>query len=81
MKYLAVLPLVALLAACSEGVAGGRDYDSSAACNARGYKAGTPEFESCYTEEHKGRMLDAQRREYEQRKADDEYWRTQRGHY
>ena len=69
----------AFLAACDAQQ--GRDYDSSAACHDRGLKAGTPEFDRCMTEERQARMLEEQRREYEQRKQYEEDWRMRRRIY
>jgi hypothetical protein len=68
-----------VLSACAPD--GGRDYDSAAACAARGLKPGMPGYEDCARAERQGRMLEEQRREYEERKAEEEYWRNRRGLY
>lgn len=75
-KICLTLPIALLLAACDGG--GKRDYDSSAACAAQGHTAGTPGFEECVRRERTARMLEQQRNEYEQRKQEEEYWRTRR---
>lgn len=74
MRRIVFIGVLALAACADEG----RDYDSSAACTTRGVAAGTPAFEKCVREERSARMLEQQRQEYDQRKADDEYWRTHR---
>lgn len=79
MKRIAVVVCVMLVTACTNG-SPQRDYDSSKACAERGVPTGTPEFEKCVSEERTTRMLEEQRREFEQRKADEEFWRNNRGY-
>jgi hypothetical protein len=55
-----------------------RDYESSAHCADLGLKAGTPEFETCVSNQRKERMLEQQRREYDERKQYEEDWRNRR---
>jgi hypothetical protein len=74
---LIVLSFVVLTACGGEG----RDYQSSARCKERGMTAGTPEFERCVDEEAQARMMEEQRRDYEQRKQQDEDWRRIRRGY
>lgn len=55
-----------------------RDYESSAACDARGLKAGMPGYDDCIREEWQAREMKRQRDEYEEQKRQDQFWREHR---
>ncbi len=64
------------LAACADD---GRDYDASKQCVSRGFQPGTPAYESCVREERTTRLMEQNRREFEQRQQDESYDRARRG--
>ncbi len=76
MKYYMALAALLALAACEPS--GKRDYDASARCQALGHKPGTQAYDVCVSEEIAARMLEEQRREYEQRKQMEEDWKLRR---
>jgi hypothetical protein len=64
-----------LLAACADNKT---DYDASARCQAQGQKPGTAGYEQCVREERSQRMMEQQRREYEQMKQQDRDFKMRR---
>lgn len=76
MKHAAILiALAALLAGCTDTK---KDYDASANCQASGLKPGTPEYDKCVKDEKTVRLMEQQRREYEQMKQEQEDWKLRR---
>jgi hypothetical protein len=54
------------------------DYEASSACSNKGYQVGSEEFKNCVKEERALKLMEQNRREFEQRRADDEYQRSRR---
>ena len=76
MRY-GLLALTLLgLSACAGGQA--RDYRSSEICTTRGEEPGTQAFEECVETERKAYRLDQQRKEFEERKREEDFWRNNR---
>lgn len=67
--------LLFLLAACQPPA---KDYESTARCQELGYKPGTVEYDNCVKEERASRLLQKQRREFDQMKQDERDWKMRR---
>lgn len=76
MQRFALFALLLSLSACAAD--NKRDYESSRRCHDRGITAESPDFEQCVKEERSLRMMEQQRREFEERKQMDEYYRNRR---
>jgi len=55
-----------------------KDYESIARCQELGYKPGTSLYDQCLKEEKASRLLQEQRREFDQRKQDERDWKIRR---
>lgn len=70
-KIHVVLPLLALASCGPEA----KDYDAQAMCQSIGNQPGTRAYDECVEAERSRKMLEQQRREYEQMKQEKEDWR------
>lgn len=68
IQFYCLLMLVLCASACSET---SKDYDSVAHCQALGAKPGTAEYDRCLKDEKINKMLEQQRKEFDQMKQDD----------
>lgn len=80
MRYsvLGVLLILLTATACGEEK---KDYDAVAHCQGVGHVSGTPEFEKCIKEQKTQRLMEQQRREYEQMRRDREDDKMMRRRY
>lgn len=74
-RYLMTALALLALSACADDR---KDYDASAKCQALGYKPGTAEYDKCIKEEKTIKLMDQQRREFEDMKQQQEDWRQRR---
>ena len=65
-----------IVTACANN--GKKDYDASARCYERGYKAGTDAYDQCVKDERASRMLEEQRQEFDRMRQDQEDWKQRR---
>lgn len=65
-----------LLAGCATSHP--KNYEDAAHCQALGNSSGTKEYDDCMDGERKARMLEQQRREFDQMKQDERDYRNRR---
>ena len=70
---LSLIAALLLLAACTDNK---MDYEASAKCQSLGHKPGTAAYDECVSEVRSERLLQQQRREYEQMKQYDRDYKT-----
>jgi hypothetical protein len=74
-KYLLAISAVLALAGCADPKP---DRVASAQCQDMGLAPGTAGYDRCVTEQRNKRLMEEQRREYEQMKQYDQDWKMRR---